>query len=400
MSVDADRIALAARDCLAEAAREAGALALGFFRRGAATSARIDAKAGGSPVTEADLAADALLKARLGEAFPEAGWLSEETADDPDRLARRTLLIVDPIDGTRAFVGGDPRWAVSVALVATAARWPGSSMRRRSRRLTSPPAAGALRLTASPLSASAPADPRRLIGAGPKPVLLAMGARLGATVEVSPRVPSLAYRLCMAASGAIQFRGRGRRFARLGHRRRRPCARRGRRPSPGRSRRTADSTTVRRSGAAPCSARPTRWRRDCLRPFAPRSARTREIDGRASFGDLRFRRREGKARAPELCRRKPTMTLQTRPTKPQRLHLVFGGELKSLEIARVQGRLQDRHRRALPRLRQRRKRLARQGAADRRQRPDALFHRPSASADRTGSRAADEDRLSVSWQDA
>ena len=117
MSVDADRIALAARDCLADAAREAGALALGFFRHGAATSARIDVKAGGSPVTEADLAADALLKARLGAAFPEAGWLSEETADDPDRLARRTLLIVDPIDGTRAFVGGDPRWAVSVALV-------------------------------------------------------------------------------------------------------------------------------------------------------------------------------------------------------------------------------------------------------------------------------------------
>ena len=80
-------------------------LALGFFRHGAATSARIETKAGGSPVTEADLAVDALLKARLGEAFPEAGWLSEESADDPDRLSRRTLLIVDPIDGTRAFVG-------------------------------------------------------------------------------------------------------------------------------------------------------------------------------------------------------------------------------------------------------------------------------------------------------
>jgi myo-inositol-1(or 4)-monophosphatase len=117
LNVDADRSALAARDCLAAAAREAGALTLGFFRLGAATSAEVQSKFGGSPVTEADLAADALLKRRLREAFPEAGWLSEETADDPERLERRALLVIDPIDGTRAFVAGDPRWAVSVALV-------------------------------------------------------------------------------------------------------------------------------------------------------------------------------------------------------------------------------------------------------------------------------------------
>jgi len=117
LNVDADRSALAARDCLAAAAREAGALTLGFFRLGAATSAEVQSKFGGSPVTEADLAADALLKRRLREAFPEAGWLSEETADDAERLERRALLVIDPIDGTRAFVAGDPRWAVSAALV-------------------------------------------------------------------------------------------------------------------------------------------------------------------------------------------------------------------------------------------------------------------------------------------
>jgi myo-inositol-1(or 4)-monophosphatase len=116
LNVDADRSALAARDCLAAAAREAGALALGFFRLGAATSAEVRSKSGGSPVTEADLAANALLKRASVRRF-QAGWLSEETTDDAERLKRRALLVIDPIDGTRAFVAGDPRWAVSAALV-------------------------------------------------------------------------------------------------------------------------------------------------------------------------------------------------------------------------------------------------------------------------------------------
>ena len=117
MSVNADIDALAARDLLLSAAREAGALALEYFNPGGRTSSRVMTKAGGSPVSDADLAADALLKRRLREALPDAGWLSEETVDDFERLSCRSLIIVDPIDGTRAFVTGDPRWVVSVALI-------------------------------------------------------------------------------------------------------------------------------------------------------------------------------------------------------------------------------------------------------------------------------------------
>ncbi|HZZ62520.1 MAG TPA: 3'(2'),5'-bisphosphate nucleotidase CysQ [Roseiarcus sp.] len=205
MRVDADHSALAARDCLAEAAREAGALALAFFRQGAATSARINSKAGGSPVTEADLAADAFLKARLGEAFPEAGWLSEETTDGPERLKRRTLLIVDPIDGTRAFVGGDPRWAVSVALVADG-RPVAAVVHMPALGETYAAARGAgAKVNGAPISVATPLDPRRFSAAGPKAILQAIGARLAVTVEIAPRVPSLAYRLCLAARGAIHF---------------------------------------------------------------------------------------------------------------------------------------------------------------------------------------------------
>ena len=117
LNVDADTNALAAHDLLVSAAREAGAVALKYLNPGARTSAHVVTKAGGSPVTEADLAANSLLKRRLQDALPDAGWLSEETVDDFERLSRRSLIIVDPIDGTRAFVTGDLRWVVSVALI-------------------------------------------------------------------------------------------------------------------------------------------------------------------------------------------------------------------------------------------------------------------------------------------
>lgn len=74
-------------------------------------------KVPGHPVCDVDLAADAMLKQRLLEIDPEAGWLSEETADDAERLLRSRVWVVDPIDGTRDFLRGRTGWAVSVALV-------------------------------------------------------------------------------------------------------------------------------------------------------------------------------------------------------------------------------------------------------------------------------------------
>jgi len=93
------------------AASEAGALAFSMLG-----SASWD-KSPGNPVSDADIAVDRLLQARLLQARPGYGWLSEETADNPDRLASRALWVVDPIDGTRDFLRGRNGWAVSVALV-------------------------------------------------------------------------------------------------------------------------------------------------------------------------------------------------------------------------------------------------------------------------------------------
>jgi len=69
----------------------------------------------GDPVTAADLAADKALRDTLLR--PGEGWLSEETADSPERLGHQRVWVVDPLDGTREFVEGIPEWCVSVGLV-------------------------------------------------------------------------------------------------------------------------------------------------------------------------------------------------------------------------------------------------------------------------------------------
>src|SRR4029079_20167 len=74
-------------------------------------------KEDGSEVSEADLAVDAALKHALLEARPSYGWLSEESEDDHARLDRRAVWMVDPIDGTNAFLRNVPEWTVSAALV-------------------------------------------------------------------------------------------------------------------------------------------------------------------------------------------------------------------------------------------------------------------------------------------
>jgi myo-inositol-1(or 4)-monophosphatase len=203
LRVDADIDALAARDLLTSAAREAGAVALEYFRPGARTSARVETKAGGSPVTAADLAANSLLKRRLLDAMPEAGWLSEETVDDFQRLARRSLIVVDPIDGTRAFVVGDPRWAVSVAIIVDGRPIAGVVHAPALDETYAAAHGYGARINGAPLAAAAGWPPRA--AAGPKAIIQAMAEILGSPVETTPRVPSLAYRLCLAARGAVDF---------------------------------------------------------------------------------------------------------------------------------------------------------------------------------------------------
>ncbi len=78
---------------------------------------KVSSKIGGSPVTDGDLAIDALLKQRLLGARPNYGWLSEESADSDYRLTRRQLFVIDPIDGTTAYLKGTPWYSISLAVV-------------------------------------------------------------------------------------------------------------------------------------------------------------------------------------------------------------------------------------------------------------------------------------------
>lgn len=108
MSDLADDVAL-----LKAAVREASALALRYWR----TELSVWQKPGGTPVSEADITVDRHLRQRLCDARPDYGWLSEETEDDTARLQCGRVWVVDPIDGTRAFLDGTPHFCHAVALV-------------------------------------------------------------------------------------------------------------------------------------------------------------------------------------------------------------------------------------------------------------------------------------------
>src|SRR5579863_8260066 len=97
-----------------KAARAAGEILRGYWKR---EGLKIGSKGHDNPVTQADLEADGAIKKLLRDPFPDYGWLSEETADNDDRLKCRRVWIVDPLDGTKEFITGIPEFAVAIALV-------------------------------------------------------------------------------------------------------------------------------------------------------------------------------------------------------------------------------------------------------------------------------------------
>ncbi|WP_224816841.1 3'(2'),5'-bisphosphate nucleotidase CysQ [Hasllibacter sp. MH4015] len=100
-------------DLLTHVALRAGDIARQFFGQ----NPDVFDKGDEGPVTEADLAIDRMLNETLLGARPHYGWLSEETADGPDRLSAEHVFICDPIDGTRAFIEGGRSFAHSLSVV-------------------------------------------------------------------------------------------------------------------------------------------------------------------------------------------------------------------------------------------------------------------------------------------
>ena len=98
---------------LKDAAIAAGEIAKRYFKADPEVWDKAD---GQGPVTEADLEIDRMLKAELMAARPDYGWLSEESEDDAARLGAEHVFIIDPIDGTRAFINGEPSFSHSLAI--------------------------------------------------------------------------------------------------------------------------------------------------------------------------------------------------------------------------------------------------------------------------------------------
>ena len=96
-----------------QAAKEAGKIAMKYYQG----SYDIREKSSNNPVTTADLMANHRIREIISHTFPDDGWLSEETEDSPDRLAKSRVWVVDPIDGTEEFIAGIPEFAISIALV-------------------------------------------------------------------------------------------------------------------------------------------------------------------------------------------------------------------------------------------------------------------------------------------
>jgi myo-inositol-1(or 4)-monophosphatase len=178
--------------------REAGRLAQSLFR----TELKNWTKGASSPVSEADIAVNDLLEARLRGATPDYGWLSEESADDEARLGKHLVWIVDPIDGTRGYLAGREDWCVCVALVAATAPILAAVYA---------PMTDEFFFAARGQGATCNEHPIFVTGgtgldftrvAGPKPLV----ERLSLTEEevtLYPRIGSLALRLCRVADGTL-----------------------------------------------------------------------------------------------------------------------------------------------------------------------------------------------------
>jgi len=96
-----------------EASKGAGDIIMKYYKH----DYEIKEKSYHNPVTTADNEADDFLKKKLLDARPDYGWLSEETVDSKERLTKKKVWIVDPIDGTKEFIEGVPQFVVSIGLV-------------------------------------------------------------------------------------------------------------------------------------------------------------------------------------------------------------------------------------------------------------------------------------------
>jgi len=186
-------------DLLVDAARHAGDIAKSYFRR----NPEVTEKPGGAgPVTVADLAVNAMLENALQSARPDYGWLSEETEDTHARLATSRQFVIDPIDGTRAFIKGDKDWSHSLAIVENGAPVAAAVYLPVHDIMFTATAGGGARMNGQPVRVSAPARLEDAVVLGPRSNFEGRFWNGGMPPPVKRAFrSSLAYRLCLVAQG-------------------------------------------------------------------------------------------------------------------------------------------------------------------------------------------------------
>ena len=185
------------RDRLAAAVTEAGAVAKKFF---GGPLKQWTKGQGDSPVTEADIASNVLLHQHLME--PGDGWLSEESENDPARLNARRVWVVDPIDGTRAFIAGRQDWSVSAALVVDGRPVAAALFAPVTDELFLATVGGGATRNGVPVAASSGASLDGARIGGPKKMLDRFTFD-GTGIVAMPRIHSLALRLARVAQGEL-----------------------------------------------------------------------------------------------------------------------------------------------------------------------------------------------------
>jgi myo-inositol-1(or 4)-monophosphatase len=184
---------------LADIVRDAGRLAFSMFR----TELKNWTKGASSPVSEADIAVNDLLEKALRSATPDYGWLSEESADDEQRLDRRLVWIVDPIDGTRAYLAGREDWCVSVALIEQDAPVLAAVFAPASDEFFFAVRGRGATLNGASVQATAGTAIDFSRVAGPRPLVERLNSAMDDGITHHPRIGSLALRLCRVADGSL-----------------------------------------------------------------------------------------------------------------------------------------------------------------------------------------------------
>jgi myo-inositol-1(or 4)-monophosphatase len=185
---------------LVASVREAGVLALSMFGAPINNWTKFES----SPVSDADIAVDRLLRERLMDTGSGIGWLSEESVDDPARLSARYVWIVDPIDGTRAYLAGSPDWTVSAALVEDGRPVAGCLYAPVTDEFFMAIAKRGATCNGAPITVTDGPTLEQARIAGPRAVLERLVGVQPALTTV-PRVRSLALRLARLAQGACDL---------------------------------------------------------------------------------------------------------------------------------------------------------------------------------------------------